>query len=111
MEVFHVAKKRLEPLDEPYKFLNGDVYVVETDTELWIWIGSKSYADDKAVGAWGAKIAEEKNKDLTIKSVSQGDESPKFKEIIENGETVKYVHSRGGWFWKCCKSRSRKKSQ
>lgn len=35
----------------------------------------------------------------------------KFKEIIENGETVKYVHSRGGWFWKCCKSRSRKKSQ
>ena len=51
-------------------------------TELWVWIGSKSYADDKALGAWGAKIAEEKNKDLTIKSVMEGEEPAKFKEII-----------------------------
>lgn len=83
MNVFHVAKKELEPIHEPYKFLNGDVYVVETETELWIWIGSKSYADDKAVGAWGAKIAEEKNKDLKIKSILEGEEPSKFKEIIE----------------------------
>ena len=83
MNVFHVSKKELEPLDEPYKFLNGDVYVVETDTELWIWLGSKSYADDKAVGAWGAKIAEEKNKDLKIKSIIEGEEPAKFKELIE----------------------------
>jgi len=83
MNVFHVAKKELEPIHEPYKFLNGDVYVVETEAELWIWIGSKSYADDKAVGAWGAKIAEEKNKDLKIKSILEGEEPSKFKEIIE----------------------------
>ena len=29
-----------------------------------------------------------------------------FKNIIESGETVKFVHSRLGWFWKCSKSRS-----
>ena len=29
-----------------------------------------------------------------------------FKNIINNGETVKFVHSRLGWFWKCSKSRS-----
>jgi hypothetical protein len=83
MKVYHVAKKELELIKEPYKFLNGDVYVVETDTDLWIWIGSKSYADDKAVGAWGAKVAEEKNKDLNIKSVIEGEEPTKFKEIID----------------------------
>lgn len=83
MEVFHVSKKKLETLDDPYKFLNGDVYVVETDTELWIWIGSRSYADDKAVGAWGAKLAEEKKKDLKIKSIIEGEEPANFKEIID----------------------------
>jgi len=30
-----------------------------------------------------------------------------FKNIINNGDTVKFVHSRLGWFWKCSKSRSR----
>jgi len=83
MNVYHVIKNDLHPLDKPYKFLNGDVYVIETNTELWIWLGSKSYADDKAVGAWGAKVAEEKNKDLKIKSIMEGEEPAKFKDLIE----------------------------
>jgi hypothetical protein len=83
MKVFHVSKKELESLNKPYKFLNGDVYVIETNTELWVWLGSKSYADDKAVGAWAAKIVEEKNKDLQIKTILEGEEPPKFKEVIE----------------------------
>ena len=83
MNVFHVSKKELVPLKEPYKFLNGDVYVIETNTELWVWLGSKSYADDKAVGAWAAKIIEEKNKDLKIKTILEGEEPSKFTEIIE----------------------------
>jgi hypothetical protein len=29
-----------------------------------------------------------------------------FKKIIENGGTVKFVHCKLGWFWKCSKSRS-----
>ncbi len=83
MKVFHVSEKELTSLNAPYKFLNGDVYVIETDTELWIWLGSKSYADDKAVGAWGAKLVEKKNKNLKIKSVLEGEEPSKFTEIIE----------------------------
>ena len=51
MNVYHVVRKRLVKLSEPYKFLNGDVYLMVTPTKLWIWIGSKSYADDKCVGA------------------------------------------------------------
>ncbi|MCG3215371.1 MAG: hypothetical protein KAS63_01545 [Candidatus Heimdallarchaeota archaeon] len=83
MKVYHVSRKDLIPLKEPYKFLNGDVYVIETDTEMWIWLGSKSYCDDKAVGAWMARTLEKKNQDLKIKTVLEGEESAKFTEIID----------------------------
>ncbi len=87
MKVYHVMYRELVPQKEPYKFLNGDVYVVETDQTLWIWIGSKSYADDKAVGAWGAKVVEEQNKNLKIKTIMEGDEPEEFNSLI-NYEVV-----------------------
>ncbi len=87
MKVYHVMNRELVPQKEPYKFLNGDVYVVETNQTLWIWIGSKSYADDKAVGAWGAKVVEEQNKNLKLKTIMQGDEPEEFNNLI-NYEVV-----------------------
>lgn len=83
MKVYHVSKKDLIPIKEPYKFLNGDVYVVETDTEMWIWIGSKSYVDDKTVGAWMARILEQKNQDLKIKTILESEIPTKFTEIVD----------------------------
>ena len=82
MKVYHVMNRELVPQKEPYKFLNGDVYIVETDQTLWIWIGSKSYADDKAVGAWGAKVVEEQNKDLKLNTIMEGDEPEEFNSLI-----------------------------
>lgn len=87
MKVYHVMNRELVPQKEPYKFLNGDVYVVETNQTLWIWIGSKSYADDKAVGAWGAKVVEEQNKNLKLKTIMEGDEPEEFNSLI-NYEVV-----------------------
>ena len=83
MKVYHVSKRDLITIKEPYKFLNGDVYVVETDTEMWIWLGSKSYVDDKTVGAWMARILEQKNQDLKIKTILEKEEPTKFTEIID----------------------------
>ncbi|MHA1221925.1 MAG: hypothetical protein ACTSP3_01440 [Candidatus Heimdallarchaeaceae archaeon] len=83
MNVYQVVRKRLIPLKEPYKFQNGDVYLVVTPTDIWIWLGSKSYCDDKAVGAWTAKVIEEENKELTIRTVMEGDEPPEFKELLD----------------------------
>jgi len=87
MKVYQVMNRELVPQKEPYKFLNGDVYVVETDQKLWIWIRSKSYADDKAVGAWGAKVVEEQNKDLKLNTIMEGDEPEEFNSLI-NYEVV-----------------------
>jgi hypothetical protein len=50
---------------------------------MWIWLGSKSYVDDKAVGAWMARVLEKKNQDLNIKTILEGEEPTKFKEIID----------------------------
>ncbi len=83
MNVYHVVRKRLMPMKEPYKFLNGDVYLAVTTTHIWIWLGKKSYADDKAVGAWTAKVVEEDNKDLIIKTVMEGDEPDEFKNLVD----------------------------
>ncbi len=83
MNVYQVIRKKLKKLQEPYKFNNGDVYLVITPLNVWIWIGSKSYADDKAVGAWGAKVVEEGNKELLIKTISEGDEPEEFKSILD----------------------------
>lgn len=83
MKVYHVVKKELKEIDPPYKFLNGDVYVIKNPPDVWIWLGSKSYVDDKTVGAWAAKVIESKDRDLNIKTVSEGEEPEEFKKIIE----------------------------
>lgn len=82
MNVYQVVRKRLKQVKEPYKFLNGDVYLVVTPTHIWIWLGSKSYCDDKAVGAWTAKVIEEENKTIEIDTVMEGDEPQEFKDLI-----------------------------
>lgn len=87
MNVYQVIRKKLKKLQEHYKFNNGDVYLVITPLNVWIWIGSKSFADDKAVVAWGAKVVEEGNKELLIKTISEGDEPEEFKSIL-NFEVV-----------------------
>ena len=82
MNVYQVIRKRLKQVKEPYKFLNGDVYLVVSPTHIWIWLGSKSYCDDKAVGAWTAKVIEEDNKSLEIDTVMEGTEPQEFKDLI-----------------------------
>ena len=82
MNVYQVVRKRLKKVKEPYKFLNGDVYLVVTPLHIWIWLGSKSFCDDKAVGAWTAKVIEEENKNIEIDTVMEGDEPQEFKDLI-----------------------------
>ncbi len=83
MNVYQVVRKRLKKVKEPYKFLNGDVYLVVTPLHIWIWLGSKSFCDDKAVGAWTAKVIEEENKNIEIDTVMEGDEPQEFKDLIK----------------------------
>jgi len=97
MKVFHIVGNELIPIKEPYQFLNGDVYVIETEGNLWIWLGSKSFADEKFIGSWGAKQIENQNKELKIKTINQGLEPSEFKEQIDfevvEGDTLGFLKS------------------
>lgn len=97
MNVFHIVGNELIPISEPYQFLNGDVYVIETESNLWIWLGSKSFADEKFIGSWGAKKIEDQNKELKIETINQGLEPAVFKEQIDfevvEGDTLGFLKS------------------
>ena len=97
MSVFHIVGNELIPITEPYQFLNGDVYVIETEVNLWIWLGSKSFVDEKFIGSWGAKKIEDQNKELKIETINQGLEPAVFKEQIDfevvEGDTLGFLKS------------------
>ena len=83
MKTYRVLEGDLQLVKEPYKFFKGDVYVIEAEKTLWIWLGSRSFADEKFAGAWAAHILQEKNKDLKIKTVSEGEEPEEFKKLAK----------------------------
>jgi len=83
MKVYRVIEGDLTQFNEPFKFFRGDVYVVETEINLWIWLGSKSFIDDKFVGVWGAKILQEQNKNLKIKTINEKEEPTEFKNLLK----------------------------
>ncbi|MCE7739041.1 MAG: hypothetical protein KAU62_04835 [Candidatus Heimdallarchaeota archaeon] len=97
MNVFHIVGNELIPIKEPYQFQNGDVYVIETESNLWIWLGSKSFADEKFIGSWGAKKIENQNKELKIETINQGLEPSVFKEQVDfevvEGDTLGFLKS------------------
>lgn len=95
VKVLHVQGKDLKEENEPYKFLNGDVYVVDDSRKsdgsfkdsadkpkVYIWLGSKAFADDRGVGAWAAKQLDMEDADIDIDSEVEGQESSEFKNLI-----------------------------
>lgn len=87
MKVLHVEGKELKEIDKPYIFYNGDVYLIDdSDRELnkkvFIWLGSKSSTDEKAVGAWAAKVLDIKDADIDIDTEVEGSESDEFKKVV-----------------------------
>lgn len=87
MKVFHVEGKEIVEISSPYVFLDGDVYLIDnSDNDLakkvFVWLGPKSSADEKAVGAWAAKILDIKDASIDIDTVVGGYEPTEFYEAI-----------------------------
>ena len=91
----HVQGKDLKDVKEPYQFLNGDVYVIDDSKKqdgtmkdasekpkVYIWLGSKAFADDRGVGAWAAKQLDIAHAEIDIDTEVEGNESSEFKSLV-----------------------------
>jgi gelsolin len=94
-KVLWVQGKEMKEIKPPYKFFNGDVYVIDDSRKpdgkkkdlsekpkVYIWLGSKAFADDRGVGAWAAKQLDIENQDIDIDTEVEGQESAEFKKVI-----------------------------
>ena len=84
VRVFHVEGKELVELDqEELVFFDGDVYVIDNDDTIYIWLGKDSGVDEKGVGAWlSHKIDLERRGEPRVITVVQGEEPEELKKII-----------------------------
>ena len=101
MKVFHVEGKELVEISSPYVFLDGDVYLIDnSDNDLakkvFVWLGPKSSADEKVVGAWAAKVLDIKDASIDIDAIVGGYEPTEFFEAvgefeIKSGDTPGFL--------------------
>ncbi len=87
MKVFHVEGKELIPLEvkhSAFKFLDGDVYVIDQDSKIWIWIGKYSSVDEGTVAAWVSnKMDQDRKGAPEVVTINQGEEPEEFRSSIE----------------------------
>jgi hypothetical protein len=88
MKVLHIQGtefEEVEPKNEHYEFLDGDVYVIDKGLEIYIWIGKNCSVDERGVGAWVARTidVERRGGEAKVYSIDQGYEPKKFRENIE----------------------------
>lgn len=70
---------------DSYEFLDGDVYVIDNDNDIWIWIGKDCAVEEQTVGAWVANKLdnEERGGEPSVYSVNQGEEPEDLMNLIK----------------------------
>ena len=96
VQVYHVEGKELKEISPPYIFLDGDVYVIDNNNEIYIWLGKDSAVDEKGVGAWAShKLDLERRGEPKVLTVVQGEEPDDFKQLIsfevKDGDTPGFL--------------------
>jgi hypothetical protein len=73
-------------------FSSGDVYIVDADTIIYIWIGNKCSVDEKTSGAAQARtLDQQRGGAAKIITVDQGQESKEFMSEISSLGAMKIV--------------------
>ena len=73
-------------------FSAGDVYIVDADTTIYVWIGNKCSVDEKTAGAAQARtLDQQRGGAAKIITVDQGQESKEFMSTITSLGAMKIV--------------------
>ena len=91
MKVFLINKGELNQINKTV-FSSGDVYLIDNETTIYVWIGAKCSVDEKTTGAANArKLDQERGGAAKIITIDQGQETPEFLKLIATMGTMKIV--------------------
>ncbi len=91
MKLFIVDKGELKEIKKPV-FSTGDVYLLDDEYTIYVWIGNKCSVDEKTSGAAQARnLDQERGGAAKIITIDQGQESNDFLKLIASMGTMKIV--------------------
>lgn len=91
MKLFMVDQGDLKQVDKPI-FSTGDVYIVDDEKTIYVWIGNKCSIDEKTAGAAQARtLDQQRGGAAKIITVDQGQEPVSFMKLISSMGAMKVV--------------------
>ncbi len=91
MKLFLIDKGELKEIKKPI-FSSGDVYLVDDDRTIFVWIGNKCSVDEKTSGAAQARtLDQQRGGAAKIITVDQGFETKEFLKLISPMGAMKIV--------------------
>ena len=91
VKIFMIDKGELKEINKPI-FSTGDVYLIDAETTIYIWIGSKCSVDEKTSGAAQARtLDQQRGGAAKIITVDQGQESQEFLKLVAPDGAMKIV--------------------
>jgi gamma-glutamylcyclotransferase (GGCT)/AIG2-like uncharacterized protein YtfP len=91
MKIYMVNQGQLQEINNPI-FSTGDVYIVDDEKTIYVWIGGKCSVDEKTAGAAQARtLDQQRGGAAKIITVDQNQETPEFLKLINSMGTMKVV--------------------
>ncbi len=83
-EKLHIQQGRLVKVPETMlkEFGDGDCYLIDTGSKLYLWIGKKASVDEKFIGALTSATCAKERKPGHIITIEQGDETQEFLHLF-----------------------------
>jgi hypothetical protein len=91
MKLFLIDQGTLKEISKPI-FSTGDVYILDDDRTIYVWIGSKCSVDEKTAGAAQARMLDQQRGGAAkIITVDQNAETPEFMKLVSMIGAMKVV--------------------
>ena len=86
-----INKGQLQEIKDPI-FSVGDVYIVDDEKSIYVWIGNKCSVDEKTAGAAQARTMDQQRGGAAkIITIDQNQETPEFLKLISSMGAMKIV--------------------